>query len=128
MCGFVLHIYLSSEILQGFNNIKYSVNHPWKFERKLVAFFAGFSQIVVVVVIEITNFALIMTSVSYKELTLNFIILVIVSQFDDFFYQTFSDSTTKSLLRGDKEPYSDLLMVQQTTSLQAKHRVSGNRT
>ena len=43
VCGFVLHIYLSTEILQGFSNIKFSVNHPWKFERKLLAFFSGLS-------------------------------------------------------------------------------------
>ena len=111
MCGFVLHIYLSSEILQGFNNIKYSVNHPWKFEKKIVAFFAGLSQVAVVIVIEITNFALVMTSSSYKEIVLNFIILVIISQFDDFFYKNFTDTSTRSLLRGDTEPYCDILMV-----------------
>jgi len=43
VCGFVLHIYLSPEILQGFSNIKFSVNHPWKFESNLLAFFAGLS-------------------------------------------------------------------------------------
>ena len=41
VCGFVLHFYLAPEILQGFNNIKFSVNHPWKFEKKLLAFISG---------------------------------------------------------------------------------------
>ena len=91
MCGFVLHIYLSSEILQGFSNIKFLVNHPWKFERKLLAFLSGVFQVTVIGLIEFTNYILVMTSNSYKEIVLNFILLVIISQFDDFFYKTFAD-------------------------------------
>ena len=79
MCGLVLHIYLSAEILQGFSNIKFSINHPWKFERRMLAFFSGLSQVIVVMVIEFTNYVLVMTSNNYREIVINFIILVIIS-------------------------------------------------
>ena len=108
-CGFVLHIYLSSEILQGFNNIKFSINHPWKFERKLLAFFTGFLQVIVILVIELTNFVLVMTSNSYREIIINFIVLLLISQFDDFFYQTFANTEIKKFLKQESEPYSSFL-------------------
>ena len=111
VCGFVLHIYLSSEILQGYNNIKFSVNHPWKFERKLLAFLAGVLQVLVISVIEVTNYVLVMTSNDYREIALNFIILVLISQFDDFFYMTFADVGIRKILRGESKPYDEFLKV-----------------
>ena len=55
------------------------LNHPWKFERTRVAFFAGFAQVTVIYAIEIVNFILVMASNSHKDIVLNFIILVIIS-------------------------------------------------
>ena len=66
--------------------MKYALNHPWKFERTTLAFFAGFAQAIVVYVIEIVNFILVMASNTHKDILLNFIALIIISQFDDFFY------------------------------------------
>ena len=92
--------------------MKFSINHPWKFERNLVAFLSGFLQVVVVLVIEFTNYILLTTSNSYEEAIVNTIILYLISQFDDFFYQTFADSGIKKFLRGDCEPYNNFLRVQ----------------
>ena len=86
VCGFVLHIYLMSELVQGFTNMKYALNHPWKFEKAKVAFFSGFLQASVVYVIEIVNFVVMLANNTHKDIVVNFIALVIISQFDDFFY------------------------------------------
>ena len=43
VCGLVLHVYLQAEAVQGFNNMKYALNHPWKFDGPKLAFFAGFA-------------------------------------------------------------------------------------
>ena len=43
ICGIVMHIYLQTELCQGFSNMKYALNHPWKFERSKLAFFAGYA-------------------------------------------------------------------------------------
>ena len=60
-------------------------------------------------VIEFTNYVLVMTSNSYRDIVINFIILVLISQFDDFFYQTFSYSDIKKVLKQDNEPYTEFL-------------------
>ena len=88
------------------------VNHPWKFERKILAFLSGVFQVTVIGLIEFTNYILVMTSNSYKEIVLNFILLVIISQFDDFFYKTFADNEMKNILRGDSESHKNFLKVQ----------------
>ena len=41
VCGLVLHIYLQAEFKQGYKNMKYALNHPWKFEWPILAFFVG---------------------------------------------------------------------------------------
>ena len=86
ICGFVLHIYLTSELEQGFTNMKYALNHPWKFEKAKIAFFAGFLQVSVVYAIEIVNCVLMLANNTHRDIVVNFIVLVIISQFDDFFY------------------------------------------
>ena len=45
----------------------------------MLAFFSGLSQVIVVLVIEFTNYVLVMTSNNYREIVINFIILVIIS-------------------------------------------------
>ena len=50
-----------------------------------------------------------MTSDSYRDIVINFIILVLISQFDDFFYQTFANSEIKKFLKQESEPYSSFL-------------------
>ena len=42
MCGIVLHVSLSGELTQGLNNMKYAVNHSWKFNNFKIAYFCGF--------------------------------------------------------------------------------------
>ena len=86
MSAIVLHIYLQTELSQGFTNMKYALNHPWKFERPLLAFLAGFLQASTVFVIECVNYILLLTKDNKMEVVLNFLTLVFISQFDDFFY------------------------------------------
>ena len=42
ICGLFFHYYLQGEFAQGFRNMKFALNHPWKFELPKVAFFVGF--------------------------------------------------------------------------------------
>ena len=51
-----------------------------------MAFIAGFLQVAVVFVIEIVNCVLMLASNTHEDIVLNLIVLVIISQFDDFFY------------------------------------------
>ena len=56
MCGIVLHVSLSGELKQGLVNMKYAVNHSWKFNDYKVAWFCGFMQAFNVLVVEFVAF------------------------------------------------------------------------
>ena len=85
--------------------MKYALNHPWKFERPKMAFLTGLLQASVVYVIEVVNFALVLASNTHIDIVLNFIVLVIISQFDDFFYQTYTDLEFKKVISGLHDKY-----------------------
>jgi hypothetical protein len=91
VCGFVLHIYLQSELLQGFTNMKFALNHPWKFDNPKLAFLVGFAQALVTFVIEGVHYLLLLGNDSILTIVINFLALVFISQFDDFFYGTHTD-------------------------------------
>ena len=111
VCGFVLHIYLQSELLQGFTNMKFALNHPWKFEHPKLAFLVGFGQALVVFVIEGVHYLLLLGNDSHLTIVINFLALVFISQFDDFFYQTHMDGEFKKVITGLSDKYADFLRV-----------------
>ena len=96
--------------------MKYSLNHPWKFERPKLAFTIGFGQALVVLVIESVNYILLMAVDTHMEIVLNFLALVFISQFDDFFYQTHMDVEFKQVIMKIGGKYADFLRVQMTTA------------
>ena len=40
--GVTVHMFIASKISSGFKNIKYLLNHPWKFDQKLFALAMGY--------------------------------------------------------------------------------------
>ena len=42
--------------------MKYALNHPWKFELPILAFFVGLMQVMVVFTIEGVNYVLVLTT------------------------------------------------------------------
>ena len=43
LCGCFLHITLVTEIKQAFKMMRYSLNHPWKFQSWITAYMIGLS-------------------------------------------------------------------------------------
>lgn len=86
VCGVVLHMMLQGELISGLNNMKFALNHYYRFENPWMAYLAGFLQAVSIFVIEIVNFFVILTSQSYLEVVMNFMALAIISEFDNAFY------------------------------------------
>ena len=86
ICGLVFHIYLQADFRQAYKNMKYAMNHPWKFERPVLAFFVGFMQAFVVFVIELINYVLVVGSNTHMEIVLGFLALVFVIHFGNFFF------------------------------------------
>ena len=87
-CAVVLHITLSDELRQSFELMKYALNHPWKFWSWSSAFFVGFHQMIVVISIELVNMFFMMSNNTVTDIVMNFLALVIISDFDDYFFST----------------------------------------
>ena len=68
--------------------MKYSVNHPWKFESYIEAFWVGFMQTFVVLSVELVNLVVLNTNPTIMDILMNFLALVIISDFDDYFFLT----------------------------------------
>ena len=85
-CGLVFHIYVQAEFRQGFKNMKFAINHPWKFEWPNLAFFVGFLQTFVVFAIELINYILVVGSNTHMEIILGFLALIIIVNFGNFFF------------------------------------------
>ena len=66
--------------------MKYAVNHPWKFINYRHAFLAGFLQMIMSVGVEFVNFLAVLDQTTFADMVMNFTALVIISEFDDFFY------------------------------------------
>ena len=66
--------------------MKYSINHPWKFEKLSLAILIGAFKVIELLVIEIVTFIVLMESNSSQEIIVNFLTLVIIASLDDFFY------------------------------------------
>ena len=119
--------------------MKFAINHPWKFDYYLGAFYVGFAQAMVVISNEIVNLAVLNTNNTIMDILMNFLALVIISDFDDYFFVTvLSDPMAQLVKEGeleidhrtgdDKIDLKELLQIEVTTSDRAKYRIEGNRT
>ena len=121
--------------------MKYSANHPWKFENYMEAYCVGLVQTTVVLSVEIVNIAVLNTNHTIMDILMNFLALVIIADFDDYFFLTIkSDKMAKLVTDGELEipedgkegdnkiVLEDILKVTVTTSSKATHHIEGNKT
>ena len=119
---------MMDEIRQGLNFMKYALNHPWKFRSWVMAFMIGLVQAMVIILIETVNLTVLLTSNTIMDIIINFLAILILSSFDDFFFLTVSHLPLGKLLKtgevvvgGDERKLRDILVVETTTSLSGKH-------
>ena len=120
-----MHIKLAPELNQAMNIMKYSVNHSWKFDYYRIAFFAGFLQAIMVISVEVINFVNLLLTNQILEIVMNFLALVIIAEFDDFFYEVYPNEDLKALIK--KKMYRHLLIIQTTTSKDADKLLTSHR-
>jgi hypothetical protein len=60
LCGMILHMQLLYELCSGMNNMKFALNHDYRFESPIFAWLAGFMQAFSIFVIESVNFFVIL--------------------------------------------------------------------
>ena len=121
-----MHIKLAPELNQAMNIMKYSVNHSWKFDYYRIAFFAGFLQAIMVISVEVINFVNLLLTNQILEIVMNFLALAVIADFDDFFYNALFDNQFKRVIT-DSETYGNFLLIQTTTSKEARFNVFENR-
>ena len=88
LCAVFLHISLTDETKQGFSLMKYANNHPWKFRDWSQAYSIGACQTMVVITVEVVNLAILITNQTIMDIIMNFLALVIIADFDDYFFWT----------------------------------------
>ena len=103
--------------------MKYAVNHEWKFQDYKVAFLCGFLQAFNTITVELVNFVALLTNFTIIDVIMNFLALVVIAEFDEYFYDAVSDDNLTDICTG-ADPYGDFLMIQRTTSTKAKWKIS----
>ena len=104
--------------------MKYAVNHHWKFESYQIAWLCGWMQSFNVIIVELVNFAALLTNFTIIEIIRNFLALVVISQFDEYFFSTVKSDPLAEIVDGD-DHYEEFLKIQRTTSNRAS-RIKNN--
>ena len=66
--------------------MKYSINHPWKFEYWFIAFLVSFSQVIVLIMVELICLGLLLLQEDVLEVLMNFLALTIITELDDYLF------------------------------------------
>ena len=109
ICGAMFHLHLEPELKQGYANMKFSFNHPWKFDRPTLAFLIGFTQVLIVVVLEVANFLALLAYETVFDVCIAGLTLVLIHSFGYFLYHSFPDRELKKVITSGK--YRHFLMV-----------------
>ena len=125
-----LHQILTEETKQGFAMMKFANNHWWKFDNWFAAYMVGMTQMLYVVLVEMVNIIILTTNVTMLDVIMNFLALVVLTEFDNFYFRSVARTTVfgKALDGGDLEKeeqdsddlelftLEELLKVQVTTA------------
>lgn len=118
--------------------MKYALNHPWKFRDWRAAYSIGLSQTIVVMSVEAVNLLILQTNGTIMDIIMNFLALVVIAEFDDYFFIPVANEPYAKLISEQKYdfqqvqklgevPTSQLLKIEVTTSNNARFRIDGNR-
>jgi hypothetical protein len=76
--------------------------------------------------VEAVNTVVIVMSNDPLDIVMNFMALVVISEFGSYFYDAYqSNASWKDVITD--EPYANMLVIQTTTSYQARHLIDGNK-
>ena len=118
MCGIVLHVALNGDFKQGLTNMKYALNHDWKFKNYHIAWLCGFMQAFNVIIVELVAFTALLTYGTVQKVIMNFLALVVISHFGEFFFTALTKDPFVNFVEGNGH-YGEFLVIQRTTSSNA---------
>ena len=106
--------------------MKYALNHPWKFYSWFQAYKVGLQQMLVVLSLEAVNISFMLTNATISDIIKDFIALLIISDFDDYFFMTVAHTQFGTLVKHGELATSsgdlslkDILKTETTTSTRA---------
>ena len=89
--------------------MKYAINHDWKFDNFHLAWLCGFMQASNVIIIEIVAFTALLTYQNMNDIVKNFLALVVISHFGEYFYTTVLKKDPLNNFVGGQ--YEDFLVI-----------------
>ena len=119
LAGLIMQIKMSKELKEGLSKMKYSLNHYWKFHSPIMAFFAGFCQTSMVMLVVLLNFYSILLEDNPIDIVMNFLALVIIAEIDDYFFEAHGKIRCKQMVQEQDETFASLYEIQTTTSIDA---------
>ena len=112
-----------SEFDQSIRLMKYVVNHPWKFRSYHLAFITGFLQFTICIIIEVSNVWVLMgNSDNHFDIVANFVVILVVAQFDDYFYKMRAKDEITNMVENSKTAFR----WETTTSFDAIAKIKEN--
>ena len=103
ICRFIGSIVLQMAVLpklsQGMQTMKYALNHPWHFKTLWLTTSISGLQILVVIYFEIVKMYVFYRSADLWDLLINFSIMAVISNIDDFLYKTILEESPKNFIK-----------------------------
>lgn len=121
--GLMMHITMLPELRSAIAKMKFAVNHYWRFSHPGVAFFTGFAQGIMVVLVTIVNYyVIIVLSSSVYDIVFDFVALSVIAEFDNILFtnKKFSNSIAKRVLDPESDKFKDLFTIASTSSIGGK--------
>ena len=120
--------------------MKYASNHHWRFRNWTWAYFIGFCQFSVLVICEAANLIILTTNHSMLDIIMNFLAIIVITEFDDaFFFMVQGEELASILTNGEvtfktthdgeekKRSAEEVLPVIVTTADGARMKLDENR-
>lgn len=127
LCGSVMHFYLQNELEQGLKMMKFSLNHQFKFSSWSWAYLIGLAQLLMVVAVEVVNVVILCTNQTVMDIVMNFLALVIISEFDNYFVETLKSDPVFQKLAKEDDKLTEALKILVTTSKAAAPKLTKNK-
>ena len=112
-----MHIMLTGETKQGLLMMKYATNHHWKFRNWRHAFMIGLCQTIVLMICEFVNLVILCTNQSILEIIMNFLAIIVITEFDDVFFYMVQDEKLAGLISDKEMTYTPAGQVEKTIQI-----------
>ena len=99
ICALFLHVAMKDEADLGFKIMKYSINHPWKFDNWWSAFMVGFYQFTILVMVEFVSMMVLLLQQSVLDVLMNFLALTVLTEFDDYLFLSLQSEPVSELIK-----------------------------